>query len=414
MKLLFVTPDIKWPLAHGAGIRKWNILQGLLSIGPVDVIACGGSANGHQDGAYAGCDNVFCLSPDLVGETLAQRRRRESNLGRSWNLLTSPLPQAFIKGDLSSAREFFREIISRNDYSLVWVETLRCGTLLNISNAAQHIPRVLDGDDFGWVRDLGILRNTSGYSTKFLEYVDVLKMRRLELQCTHKYSSVIRCSEEDARRQGGNNVAVIPNGTDVPEVANRHPESRILFVGLLSYEPNRLGIEWFLRTVWPSVFKKIPNARFDVVGKDPSDEILAANGRNGVTVHGFVNDLTKLYESATVSIVPLHAGGGTRLKILESLGRGVPVISTTVGAYGIPLTERHGLIRSDGASAFSIQCINALQSGADEMQRAAQSGRIAVSETFDWKILRSAAADVARKLLNAGALPPTEYGIEQH
>ena len=409
MNLLFVTPDIKWPLTHGAGIRKWNILQGLLSTGPVDVLACGGSADGHQGGAYAGCKSVFYLGNDVLSETLAQRRRRESNLGRSWTVMTNSLPQAFIKGDMNSAREFFRQIISRNDYSLIWVETLRCDTLLNVSGTAQHIPRVLDGDDFGWIRDLGILRNSKSYRTKFLEYIDILKMRRLELQCTHKYSRVIRCSEEDARLQGGNNVAVIPNGTDVPEVTNRNPESRILFVGLLSYAPNRIGVEWFIRAVWPSILKEIPNARFDVVGKDPSDEILSANGKNGITIHGFVNDLTRLYESATVSIVPLHAGGGTRLKILESLGRGVPVISTTVGAYGIPLTESHGLIRSDGANSFSIQCINALQKGADEIQRAAQSGRVAISEAFDWKILRKSVADVAKRLLNESNLPHTRY-----
>lgn len=234
-------------------------------------------------------------------------------------------------------------------------------------------------------------------------------MRHLELQCTRKYSCVIRCSENDARLQGGNNVAVIPNGTDVPEVANRHPESRILFVGLLSYAPNRIGIEWFIRTVWPLIVKEMPDTRLDVVGRDPSDEILAANGKNGITVHGFVDDLAKLYASAAFSIVPLHAGGGTRLKILESLGRGVPVISTTVGAYGIPLTDSHGLIRSDGARAFSIQCIHALQNGADGIQRAAQTGRIAVSELFDWKILRRAVADVVRKLMNDGAQPPTEH-----
>lgn len=408
MKLLFVTPHIKWPLTHGGHIRRWNILQGLLSIGPVDVIACGGLAHGHQDGAYEGCKNVYYLGPDLFDETLAQRRRRESNLGRSWTVMTSSLPQTFIKGDMNSARGFFRDVISRNDYSLIWIETLRCDTLLNISRTVRHVTRVLDGDDFSWVRDLGILRNTEAYGTKFFEYVDIIKLRRLELKCAKNYSCVIRCSEEDARLQGGNNVTVIPNGTDVPEVANRNPESRILFVGLLSYAPNWIGVEWFIRSVWPSIFKEIPNARFDVVGKDPSDEILSANGKNGITVHGFVNDLTKFYESATVSVVPLHAGGGTRLKILESLGRGVPVISTTVGAYGIPLTESHGLIRSDGASSFSRECIKALQEGTDEIQRAAQSGRLAISEAFDWKILRRGVADVARRLLIERVLPSTE------
>ena len=407
MKLLFVTPDIQWPLIHGAGIRKWNILQGLLSIGSVDVISCGGTESEHPNEAYSGCENVFYLRPELLNETVAQRRVRESTLRRLRATITNWLPQTIIKGDMRSAQEIFRDIISSREYSFIWVESLRCGTFLDVPNIAQHMARVLDGDDFSWIRDFGILRNTAGYGAKILEYIDVLKLRHLELQCTKKYSRVIRCSKEDAKAQGGTNVIVIPNGTDVPILANRKPESRILFVGLLSYPPNRMGIEWFIRTVWPSISKKTPNARLDIVGKDPSDEILAANGKNGVTVHGFVDNLTALYESATASIVPLHAGGGTRLKILESLGRGVPVISTNVGAYGIPLNESHGLIRCDGAGAFSAQCINALQKDADEIQRAAKLGRVAVTEAFDWKILRRTVSDVAKNLLESNSAPPT-------
>ncbi len=399
MKLLFVTPDIERPLTHGGSIRKWNILQGLLSIGSVDVIACGGTESEHLNEAYSGCENVFYLGPAIFNETPTQRRLCKSTLRQSWATITNFLPKAFVKGDMRSAQKIFRDIVSTREYSLIWIESLRCGTLLDIPNIAQHMARILDGDDFSWIRDLGILRNTAGYGAKILEYIDVLKMRHIELTCTKKYSRVIRCSEEDAKAQGGVNVTVIPNGTDVPTVANRNPESRLLFVGLLGYTPNRIGIEWFIRTVWPSIFEKTPNARLDIVGKDPSDEILAANGMNGVNVHGFVDNLTALYESATASIVPLHAGGGTRLKILESLGRGVPVISTTVGAYGIPLNESHGLIRCDGASAFSAQCINALQNDAEELQHAAQLGRVAVTESFDWKILRRTVSDVAKSLL---------------
>ena len=407
MKLLFVTPDIKWPLTHGAGIRKWNILQGLLSIGSVDLISCGGSRSEHINEAYAGCENVFYMSPELLHETPTQRRLRESTFRRSWATISNLLPQTLVKGDTRSAQNIFRDIISTREYSLVWVESLRCGTFLDIPDIAQHMARVLDGDDFSWIRDFGILRNTAGYGTKILEYIDVLKMRHLELQCKKKYSRVIRCSEEDAKAQGGTNVIVIPNGTDVPIAANRNPESRILFVGLLSYAPNRMGIEWFIRTVWPSILDKIPNAHLDIVGKDPSDEILATNGKNGVTVHGFVDNLTTLYESATASIVPLHAGGGTRLKVLESLGRGVPVISTTVGAYGIPLNESHGLIRCDGARSFSARCINALQQDTDEIQHAARAGRVAITESFDWKILRRAVSNVVTSLLENNSTPPT-------
>ena len=404
MKILFVTPDIKWPVTHGAGIRKWNILQGLLSIGSVDVIACGRSSDEHEDGAYRGCERIFKLSPEIFRESIAQKRNRESNIRRLYMAITKTFPQSLIKGDMISARNFFRGIVSSSEYSLIWVETLQCGVIFDIPNSVPYITRVLDGDDFSWIRDFGILRNTKSYGAKIFEYFDIIKMRRVELHCKQNYSCVIRCSDEDAMRQGGKNVAVIPNGTDVPDVANRDPQSRVLFVGLLSYEPNRLGMEWFISHVWPSVARHCPGARLDIVGRDPSKEILAANEKNGITVHGFVDDLAKLYETATVTIVPLHAGGGTRLKILESLGRAVPVISTTVGAFGIPLTESQGLIRRDGAAAFASQCVHALQNNGQGLQRAAQEGRIAVSEKFDWKILQRSVSNLASNLLHGQEL----------
>ena len=397
MKILFVTPNIKLPLAYGAEIRKWNILQGLRTIGSVDVVACGGDSHSSQNAAYLGCNEIFHLPSEMINETAAQKRANQSNVMRLMSLIRERLPRSIATGDAIAAQAVIREIIYRNDYSVVWVETLRFGAFLDIANSARHITRILDGDDFSWIRDWGILRGTEGYGAKILEYIDLLKMRRFELRCVRDYSCVVRCSEEDAKRQGRDNVAVIQNGTDVPACTIRRPESRIIFVGLLSYPPNRMGMEWFLSEIWPNIKKRIPAACLDVVGRDPSERILSANGKNGVLVHGFVRDLTKLYETAAASVVPLKAGGGTRLKILESLGRAVPVISTAIGAYGIPLTEVHGLMRRDGVSAFSAQCIEVLEGRGHEFQRAAKKGQAAVSEMFDWKVIQRAVVKVVEE-----------------
>lgn len=398
MNVLFVTPNLNWPLSHGAAIRKWNILQGLLSVGPVDVVVCGGEDGVGDNLAYSRCNRVFFIGPEIYNESEEQKRSRESTAERVLGAICSKFPYAFIRGDMRTARSKFRDILGANQYSLVWVETLRCGIFLDVVNcvSAKHI--VLDGDDFSWKRDFSVLRGTRWYGAKIFEYVDVLKMRYWEMQCAGKYSYVARCSREDAIRQGKKNVIVIENGTNVPNVVRRRVEARAIFVGLLSYEPNRIGVEWFISRVWPKIFRKCPEAIFDVVGMNPSQEIMAANGRDGIRVHGFVSDLGELYERAALSVVPLHAGGGTRLKILEAIGRAVPVVSTTIGAYGIPLSEFHGLIRRDGEGAFAAACVDILVQSQDEAQQAAESGRKAVIERFDWREVQKFVTEFARGL----------------
>lgn len=399
MKILFVTPDINWPLDHGAGIRKWNILQGLLSVSEVDVLIFGGGQDSASSEAYAGCDKKFNFSRDLMAETLDQKELFRSDFRRLLFSVTSNVPQSFIKGDLPSGRQMYSKIVSSNEYSLIWTETLLCAKFFDIANFSSNIARVLDGDDFSWKRDLQVLRNTRFYGAKFLEYIDVLKMWYVERRCAKDFSYVVRCSVEDARAQGASNVVVIPNGANVPKNTIRKPCERLLFVGLLNYPPNRIGVEWLLYEVWPKIFSKVATAELDIVGKDPSEKIRSMHGKCGVRVHGFVKDLNRFYECASASVVPLHAGGGTRLKILESLGRGVPVISTTIGAFGIPLSEECGLIRKDGVTEFSEQCVEVLQNKNHGIQGAAMKGRDAVAEKFDWKIIQR----VVSKIVEEGA-----------
>lgn len=274
-------------------------------------------------------------------------------------------------------------------YSLIWVETLRLGVALDVPGVAGAVNAVLDGDDFAWMRDRDVLRTSPAYGAKVFNYLDLLKTWSWEKTCSKDYSCVIRCSLEDAERQGSKNVVVVPNGAVVPDCVRRVPEERVLFVGVLWYEPNSLGVEWFLSYVWPLVHQEVPTVHLDIVGNGPSERILSANGRLGVTVHGFVEELESLYERATLSVVPLHAGGGTRLKVLEALGRGVPVVSTSIGAYGIPLGDSHGLLRRDGVRAFAGACIELLRNKEHDLQRAALMGRESVSKAFQWKNIRA-------------------------
>lgn len=259
---------------------------------------------------------------------------------------------------------------------------------------------MLDADDFGYVRDWQLLRHSPWYGAKVWNYVDVLKLWWHERRLHKLYSAVVRCSDEDRLRHPADNVVVIPNGTRIPPATNRSPDQRILFVGDIGYEPNRQGLEWFLLEVWPKIRSRVPAAALDIVGRKPPPDIVAANGKHGVCVHGFVEDLAKVYAQAACSVVPLLAGGGTRLKILESLAHETPVVATTLGAFGIPADASHGLVRADHPDTFADHCVACLSQPQLHTAPAA-AGRQLVRDQYDWESIRRRVAELALRVATA-------------
>ncbi len=158
---------------------------------------------------------------------------------------------------------------------------------------------------------------------------------------------VLAVSEEDRAALGEiapeARISIVETGVDVaafeaPDGVVRS-EDLIVFLGSMDWQPNQDGVTWFVREIWPQVRRTHPKARFRVVGRRPSPAILALQG-DGVEVTGDVPSVVPHLAEATVSVVPLRAGGGTRLKIFEAMAAGTCVVSTTIGAEGLPV--RHG------------------------------------------------------------------------
>ena len=135
--------------------------------------------------------------------------------------------------------------------------------------------------------------------------------------------------------------AVIENGVDTERYtpsAEATPRCRLVYVGTMDYYPNIEATTWFTRRVWPRVRERFPELRLTLVGGNPSAAVRELQNQPNVEVTGTVPDVRPYYRDALASIVPLHTGGGTRLKILEAMASGVPVISTTLGAEGLAVS----------------------------------------------------------------------------
>ena len=309
--------------------------------------------------AYANCRRVIGASRKWILPTESQRRLYNSTLGRLRLIATMSRPFEFLGPRNAGLRAWFASLVAREDYDVIWIGQPRWAFALGWRDPRRT---VLDGNDYEYVREFHLLNLYEPDGSKALNYLNLAKLYWWERRLPRSYARVIRCSPQDRKRLPANNVIVIPNGATLPgPIPRRAPEQRVLFVGALSYAPNGMGVDWFVSKVWPAIRKEIPEAAFDIVGSDPSLELRNQCGKDGVCVHGFVADLSPFWRRAAVSVVPLLAGAGTRLKIPESLAYEVPVVSTRIGAFGLELGMNEGVWQVDDPVRFADRCSDLLR-----------------------------------------------------
>jgi glycosyltransferase involved in cell wall biosynthesis len=184
-------------------------------------------------------------------------------------------------------------------------------------------------------------------------------------------------------------VMVVANGVDLdyfhPASAPdpRASEPTVIFCGAMDYSPNVDALRWFFESIHGKLLKLCPCVNILIVGKSPIEEVQAYASRPGVTVTGGVPDVRPYYKRAWVQMVPLRIGGGTRLKIVESLAIGTPVVSTTIGAQGLELTHGENILLADDPDTFAAEISQALADPA-LLRRIEENGIATAKARFGW------------------------------
>ncbi|HPH85005.1 MAG TPA: glycosyltransferase family 4 protein [Ferruginibacter sp.] len=219
----------------------------------------------------------------------------------------------------------------------------------------------------------------------------------IESNLYRKVDAVFACSEVDKKgfesiNKGPLPVAVIPNGVKLNDVlmdagVKMPAPDYIIFCGSLGYHPNIEGLLWFYRSIWPIIKQSLPALKLIVLGSGkPTAEIEALQKDTDLWFTGRVPDVKEYYEKAALSVVPLKSGSGTRLKILEALNLGVPVISTTKGAEGIDYTAAEDLVIADTETAFAQEVIQVIKS-MEKRLSLQKKGRLLIEKKYDWDMI---------------------------
>jgi polysaccharide biosynthesis protein PslH len=205
-------------------------------------------------------------------------------------------------------------------------------------------------------------------------------------------------------------VDVVDNGIDrdyFAAVKDEREASRILFLGALDWRPNLDALDLLLTRIFPQVRASEPSAKLCIVGRHPPAALARrVQALEGIELHADVPDVRPFLGQCGVMAVPLRIGGGSRLKILEALACGLPVISTTVGAEGLKLEPGLDFVRADGVEAMANALVEAIRSPAP-LREMAKKGRQVVLENYDWDAQADKLEQVWMKCIESEALACT-------
>jgi glycosyltransferase involved in cell wall biosynthesis len=228
---------------------------------------------------------------------------------------------------------------------------------------------------------------------KTQKLVEWMKLRHFERHWVGRYDAVATMSDVDKgqleRWVDGVPLFVIPNGVDVGRFSSSesHPRQkrRSVFIGNMGYAPNVQGILYFCDQILPTVRSQVPDFVLDVVGPNAPPEVERLGDIPGICLTGYADVRPYLWRS-NLSIVPLLAGSGTRLKILESMAADCPVVSTSVGAEGLGLEHGRDFLLADEPQEFAHWIIE-LVHNRTLWQTVSQNGRERVRSQFDWHLI---------------------------
>ncbi|WP_210491583.1 glycosyltransferase family 4 protein [Patulibacter sp. SYSU D01012] len=385
MRITWLTPELPyWPGGSGGSTRQFQLVRELVRRGhDVDVVAPvhPDQREGAGTLAQAGAELFRVDRPaSRVGEVLAAVRTRPAVAVRA---LTMPVAAWQVEVFWTALRAQAERALARrpdavlveHDWAARWARDLPA-----------ELPKVSGLENLSWDYYARRAAAAEGLQRDLLR-IEAQRFRRFDARTLRAFDLLLAMSELDRHilaRVSDRPSAVVPNGVDTGALraAPLPGTPTVLFTGTFGYAPNAEALRWLLTEIWPRIRARVPAAELLVVGRGVPDEIAALAGE-GVTLAGFVPEMQPWFDRAQVVLVPMRSGGGTRLKVLDGLASGRPLVSTTMGAMGVDVTDGQDVLLADGADAFADATARVLGDPA-LAARLGAAGRGLAERVYDW------------------------------
>ncbi|HZD58152.1 MAG TPA: glycosyltransferase [Anaerolineales bacterium] len=409
LNILFLTQIIPYPPDAGPKVKTWHVLRYLVRRGHCVTLA---SFVRPEEQAYVPIMEELCAQV----YTIPIHRSRPADIYYWLRSHFTGRPFLIERDDRDAMHDLVRHILAAGKTDAIHADQL---TMTQFAMRAREVQdvfgrhgRTASNHDLSLIFDAhnavwSIIERMGQNARWYLRPVlglEARRVKRYEGCVVRQFDHTLAVTELDrqalfaaaaASRNGASSslpaIPVIPIAVDTGHLQPLRCQPRstnILTLGTLHYPPNADGIRWFMQEVYPLIQEQVPEATLTVVGKNPPNDFLESAYREpqSIQVTGYVPDLTPYLEQATVMVVPVRAGGGMRVRILEAFARAMPVVTTTIGLEGIDAQPGEDVLVADTPFDFAAAVVRLLK---DEhlRSRLATNARALAETRYEWKVV---------------------------
>ncbi len=391
MRILWLGHNLAYPPKGGPLQRNYNLLKEAAKHHEVHALLFDQPASRPADVSPQDCVDAllkFCATVDWV-----PLPKDTFGFGRYWRALAGLLtgePYEFQWLRSQDMARRLRRLAEQFHFDVVHADTLGLAPYVSL---VRHAGTVLNHHDI----ESALVQRRAAHDGSLMRRkfwsLEAAHLLAAERRWCPSFDVNMVVSEDEGRliklSCGESKIYVVPNGVDVTYFTPRLDPggSRLLFCGRLDQLANKGAITYFFKAIWPELSGRLKDLEIDVVGKNPPQWLVELSQRDPrVHVPGFVDDVRPYFKQATVFVCPITDGGGTRLKILDALAMGMPVVSTTFAASGLSLTNRDHLLLADSPNEF-IDHILQLLTNRSLREVLSSHGHELVKSKFSWPII---------------------------
>jgi len=397
MNILFLTQILPYPPDSGPKVKTWHVLKYLSQQGYRIILA---SFIRPEEEPHIETVKKVCYQVHRV----PIKRSRLADIGYLLRSQVSRRPFLIERDDIHAMRTLVSRIVETEHIDVIHADQL---TMTQFALPFAHQPEnrpalVFHAHNAVWTI-VKRMNETLPFYYKLPLFFEANRIKEYEAKIVAEFDSTLAVADPDRealisavqeycpqKTIEKMPITVIPIAVDTQKIqpTERRPDSfNILTMGTLYYPPNADGIRWFIQEVFPLVRRSLPKVKLTIVGKNPPKDFLrfAAENPESVVVTGYVPDLDPYFSDASIMVIPVRAGGGMRVRILEAFARAMPVVTTTVGLEGIQAEPGKDVLVVDRPDEFADSVIQLLKDKAFQA-RLSTNGRHLVESKYDWQV----------------------------
>ena len=400
MRILFLSRWFPFPADNGAKVRVFNIIKAIAQRHQVRLVSFVTDPVSEEHLAHM---RQYCYQVETVPYRTFRANSLKSRLG-----FFSPIPRSFLDTHNSGYQSLVQKAGCEEKFDLLIGSQWDTIPYMLGTPSLKHTPKLLEEVEI------------SIYHSQYVrEKRPVQRLRKLIMWNKWRYfmaqslKHINACtvvSEPEIAPihdclPGYVPIGVIPNGADMERFTGDFGQPQpntVVYTGAMTYYVNFDAMKFFLTDVWPKVIAQVPDAKLYMCGKTEGVPVHELPQHPSAMLTGHLSDIRRRIAESWISVVPERLGGGTRIKVPESMALGTPVVSTLRGATGLDVTHGHDILIADQPEAFVREVVNVLKDAAlrDKLSR---NGRATVETKYDWRVIGHKLDDFMMQVIYGGA-----------